>query len=139
MQGHSLKCVSEVKHIRGSFHKEAFKYNDVSPIVNWGMVGRPFLRGWEHLDEDEKKPLSALTHNSGVNYHKGKAFYISESGLYSLILRSKLPAEKSSKKRVTVMPGLKEQNERMSSRLPGRSIATDPQIVKAKSFGAWEW
>ena len=103
------------------------------------MLGRPFLIGWEHLDEDEKKPLSGLTPNSRVHYLKGKAVYISESELYSLILRSKLPVEKSSKKWVTVMLGLKGQKERMSSRLPGHSIATDPQIVKTKIFGVWEW
>ena len=50
---------------------------------------------WEHLDYDEKKPLSEVTPNSGVNYHKGKTVYISGSGPYSLILRSRLPAARS--------------------------------------------
>ena len=56
---------------------------------------------WEHLDEDEKKPLLGLGPISGSNYHEGKAVYISESGLYGLILKNRLPAAKSFKKWVT--------------------------------------
>ena len=59
-----------------------FKYNDVYPITNWGVMEKPFLKqgdtkrysmfslkGWEHLDEDVKKPLSRLGAKSSSNYH----------------------------------------------------------------------
>ena len=63
------------------------------------------------LDPDEKKktkkkqPLLGLGPSAGFSYHdhlaaqheQGKAVYISESGLYSLIFKSKLPAAKSFK------------------------------------------
>ena len=55
----------------------------------------------ENLDDDKKKPLSGVDTNSVSNYHEGKAVYISESDLYDLILRRKLPAAKSFKKWVT--------------------------------------
>ena len=60
---------------------------------------------------------------SGPNYHEGKAVYISESGLYILVLRSKLRAAKSFKKWVTdtLMLGLKEQKERMVTNSSERS------------------
>ena len=33
-----------------------------------------------HLNEDEKKPHPEVIPNSVINYHEGKAVYISESG-----------------------------------------------------------
>ena len=42
-----------------------------------GCGGETFFKGWEHFDEDEKEPLSGVTPNSRVNYHQGKAVYIS--------------------------------------------------------------
>ena len=49
------------------------------PHYKPGCGGETFFKGWEHLDEDEdeKKPLSGVTPNSRVNYHEGKAIYIS--------------------------------------------------------------
>ena len=49
----------------------------------------------EHIDEDEKKPLSELTPDSRVNHHEGKAVYISGSGPCNLVLKSKLSAIRS--------------------------------------------
>ena len=48
-------------------------------VLLWDMALR------EHLDEDEKKSVSELGPISGPNYHEGKAVFISESGLHSLI------------------------------------------------------
>ena len=42
--------------------------------------------------------MSKVITNSVITYSKGKAVYISESGLYSLIFKSKLPAAKTFKK-----------------------------------------
>ena len=35
---------------------------------------------WKILDKGEKKPLSEVIPNSIINYHGGKAIFISESG-----------------------------------------------------------
>ena len=42
--------------------------------------------------------MSKVITNSVITYNEGKAVHISESGLYSLIFKSKLPAAKTSKK-----------------------------------------
>ena len=46
--------------------------------------------GQEHLNDDEKKALLGVGPNSEPGHHEGKAVYISESGLCSLVLKSKL-------------------------------------------------
>lgn len=60
-----------------------------------------------HVDSDDK--TSTLIQGSGSNY-KSKAIIINESGLYSLILFSKLPAAKKFKHWVTseVLPALRK-------------------------------
>lgn len=61
----------------------------------------------KHVDSDDK--TSTLIQGSGSNY-KSKAIIINESGLYSLILSSKLPAAKKFKHWVTseVLPALRK-------------------------------
>ena len=71
---------------------------DVSKILGHSEMNKA-LR--EHIDKDEKKPLSGATAKSPSTHNEGKAIYISESGLYDLILQSRLPAAKSFKKWVT--------------------------------------
>ena len=59
-------------------------------VPNWGSVTGRFLlgiccmvkgihtlwsHGWEHLDDDEKKALFELTHNSEVSYHERTVVY----------------------------------------------------------------
>ena len=61
-------------------------FNDVCAILGYKKSNEKIQ---EHLDQDERKPLSELTPGAGVNYHQGKAVYVSESGLYSLIFRSR--------------------------------------------------
>ena len=41
----------------------------------------------EHLDDDEKKPLSEVVPYSGTNYHEGKVVYNSGSDLYRIPFR----------------------------------------------------
>lgn len=60
-----------------------------------------------HVDEEDK--TSTLIQGSGSNY-KSKAIIINESGLYSLILSSKLPKAKEFKRWVTneVLPSIRK-------------------------------
>ena len=64
-----------------------------------------------HVDSDDK--TSTLIQGSGSNY-KSKAIIINESGLYSLILSSKLPAAKKFKHWVTseVLPALRKTGKK---------------------------
>ena len=60
-----------------------------------------------HVDKEDK--TSTLIQGSGSNY-KSKAVLINESGLYSLILSSKLPQAKAFKRWVTaeVLPQIRK-------------------------------
>ena len=68
--------------------------------------------------QTKKQPLLGLGPSVGFNYHdhfaaqheQGKAVYISESGLYSLIFKSKLPAAKSFKTPLVARASESRQN-----------------------------
>ena len=62
----------------------------------------------QHVDEDDK--ITALIQGVGSNY-KTQAIFINESGLYALILSSKLESAKRFKRWVTseVLPAIRKQ------------------------------
>ena len=64
------------------------------------MLGYVFPRRalYNHVDEEDK--TTVLIQHPGSNY-KSKTIFINESGLYALILSSKLPQAKEFKRRVT--------------------------------------
>ena len=72
-----------------------FVGKDVASVL--GYVS-PHRAVFDHVDEDDK--TSVLIQHSGSNY-KSKTIFINESGLYSLILSSKLPQTREFKRRVT--------------------------------------
>lgn len=69
-----------------------------------------------HVDDDDK--TSTLIQGSGSNY-KSKAIIINESGLYSLVLSSKLPTAKKFKHWITseVLPAIRKHGAYMT---PGK-------------------
>ena len=71
-----------------------FVGKDVASVL--GYVS-PHRAVFDHVDEDDK--TSVLIQHSGSNY-KSKTIFINESGLYALILSSKLPQAKEFKRRV---------------------------------------
>ena len=75
-------------------NKPWFVGKDVANVL--GYVS-PHRAVFDHVDEDDK--TSVLIQHSGSNY-KSKTIFINESGLYSLILSSKLPQAKEFKRRV---------------------------------------
>ena len=48
-----------------------------------------------HVDSEDKTTLSEVNVSFTYTYNEGKAVYISEPGLYSLILKSKMQAANS--------------------------------------------
>ena len=70
-----------------------FMAKDACTILGLGNVGQAIL----NLDEDEK---SSITINDGTPGNPNKAI-ISESGLYSLILRSRKPEARKFKRWIT--------------------------------------
>ena len=82
----------------------------------------------QHVDEDDK--TTALIQCTGSSY-KTQAIFINESGLYSLILSSKLESARRFKHWVTseVLPSIRKQGGYMVARagegdrrLPGRTV-----------------
>ena len=69
-----------------------FVGKDVASVL--GYVS-PHRAVFDHVDEDDK--TSVLIQHSGSNY-KSKTIFINESGLYSLVLSSKLPQAKEFKR-----------------------------------------
>ncbi len=67
-----------------------------------------------HVDDEDK--TSTLIQGSGSNY-KSKVILINESGLYSLVLSSKLPSAKKFKRWVTgeVLPAIRRHDWQLSA------------------------
>ena len=61
------------------------RINDVCAILGYVDSKRALPK---NLDDDKKKSRLKFRVISTPNYHEGKVVYISESGLYSLILTS---------------------------------------------------
>ena len=81
-----------------------FVGKDVAEILGYAKPENAIAT---HVDEEDK--TSTLIQGIGSNY-KSKAIIINESGLYSLILSSKLPAAKKFKRWVTseVIPAIRK-------------------------------
>ena len=106
------------KHMRGSSPQRGFQKKKRLLHYKLGCGGETFFKGWEHLDEYEKKPLS------GVGSHFRSHLPREKSGLYSRIRPIEPPAAKSFKKLATdvLMPGLRGQEGRMVTKSFERSI-----------------
>ncbi len=72
-----------------------FVGRDVAEILGYKKPQNTLAR---HVDDEDK--TTALIRGTGSNY-KSKTVIINESGLYSLILSSKLPTAKAFKRWVT--------------------------------------
>lgn len=74
-----------------------------------------------HVDDDDK--TTTLIQGIGSNY-KSKTMIINESGLYSLVLSSKLPSAKKFKRWVTseVLPALRKTGQYQVKELSGQEL-----------------
>ena len=88
-----------------------FITKDACAILGIGNVGQAVLK----LDDDEK---SSITINDGTPGNPNKAI-ISESGLYSLILRSRKPEAKTFKRWITheVIPSIRKTGSYVTPQL----------------------
>ena len=98
-----------------------FVGKDVASVL--GYVS-PHRAVFDHVDEDDK--TSVLIQHSGSNY-KSKTIFINESGLYALILSSKLPQAKEFKRWVTsvVLPSIRRNGAYLTDDALAR-FAEDP-------------
>ncbi|MGN0298904.1 MAG: BRO family protein [Lachnospiraceae bacterium] len=82
-----------------------------------------------HVDEEDK--TSTLIQGSGSNY-KSKAIIINESGLYSLVLSSKLPTAKKFKRWVTseVLPSIRKHGAYMTPQTLEQALASPDFLIQ---------
>lgn len=91
-----------------------FKGNDLASILGYCNKEKAIRM---HVDEDDKKKLEDFepAQIGGVKNlaNNGQTIFVNESGLYSLILRSKLPSAKQFKRWVTseVLPSIRKTGE----------------------------
>lgn len=87
-----------------------FVGKDVADILGYSNSRDAFAR---HVDDEDK--TSVVIPDTGSNY-KSKATLINESGLYSLVLSSKLPTAKKFKRWVTseVLPAIRKHGGYMT-------------------------
>ena len=85
-----------------------------------------------HVDKEDK--TSTLIQGSGSNY-KSKAVIINESGLYSLVLSSKLPQAKAFKRWVTseVLPQIRQTGGYIPTHdAEGRQLTSEEILQQAE-------
>ena len=94
----------EIRTLTGERGEPLFVGKDVATALGYSKSRNALAA---HVDEEDK--TTALIQGPGSNY-KSKAVLINESGLYSLILSSKLPTAKAFKRWVTaeVLPQIRK-------------------------------
>ena len=110
-----------------------FVGKDIATILGYAKPENAIAN---HVDGEDK--TSTLIQGSGSNY-KSKAILINESGLYSLIMSSKLPQAKAFKRWVTseVLPTIRKTG---SYKTPKHSSDRDKAMLKnaqARSAKLW--
>lgn len=123
-------------------HMQVFSYND-SRIRTFELDGNPWFVGKDvaailgyakpenalaaHVDEEDK--TTTLIQGDGSNY-KSKMTIINESGLYSLILSSKLPSAKAFKRWVTseVLPAIRKHEAYITPAMAEKML-NDPRVM----------
>ena len=82
-----------------------------------------------HVDDEDK--TTALIQGTGSNY-KSKAVIVNESGLYSLILSSKLPTAKQFKRWVTseVLPSIRKHGAYLTDQKIDEILSDPDTIIK---------
>lgn len=102
-----------------------FVGKDVAEILNYKECNKAISR---HVDEDDRMK-HPITDNLG---RKQEAYIINESGLYSLILSSKLPTAKKFKRWVTseVLPSIRKHGAYMTEETIEKVLEDPDTIIK---------
>lgn len=106
--------------IVGSCNDPYFCGKDVALILGYSNVKDALLK---YVEDEDKKSLKEVDSKSESTYNEGKAVYITESGVYDLVLKSKLPSAKAFKRWITkeVLPSIRKtgsyENEELKNQL----------------------
>lgn len=131
---------------------EVFKNEEFGEIRTLSIEGEPWFAGKDisnilgyeretkaivdHVDEDDRKMIDSKTQSYfGIELGQRGGWIINESGLYSLILSSKLPTAKQFKRWVTseVLPAIRKTGSYNIVQKPDSYMLEDP-IERAKRW-----
>lgn len=103
-----------------------FVGKDVASILGYAKPENAIAN---HVDDEDK--TSTLIQGSGSNY-KSKTIVINESGLYSLILSSKLPNARKFKRWVTneVLPSIRENGAYMTTETLEKALTSPDFLIE---------
>lgn len=103
-----------------------FVGKDVAEILGYAKPENAIAN---HVDEEDK--TSTLIQGSGSNY-KSKAIIINESGLYSLVLSSKLPSAKEFKRWITheVIPAIRKHGAYMTEDTLEKALTSPDFLIQ---------
>jgi prophage antirepressor-like protein len=126
--------------LSGTINEPYFCGRDVCEVLGYDSPKNALHR---YVDQEEKKSLKELLvsesetnflgSNKPLNYHDGKATFISETGLYNLIMHSNAPFAKEFQKLVckTILPSIRKYGSyQVESQL---SLAMEQLAIKDKS------
>lgn len=105
-----------------------FVGKDVAEVLGYSDPPKAISR---HVDEDDKE-LFRLDKTSTLNKNNFGAIIINESGLYSLMLRSKLPQAKDFKRWVTseVLPSIRKHGGYLTREKVEEILADPDSLIK---------
>ena len=107
-----------------------FVGKDVAEILGYE---RPTKAVVDHVDEDDRLMLDGKTQSQfGIELGQRGGWIINESGLYSLILSSKLPTAKQFKRWVTseVLPAIRKHGAYMTEQTIDQILSDPDTIIK---------
>ena len=115
----------EVRTIKGENNIPWFVGKDVAEALGYRNASDAI---YSHVDEEDK--TSSVIYGAGSNY-KAKTTLINESGLYSLILASKLPQAKQFKRWVTseILPAIRKDGGYIATR-----VDDTPEAIMARAL-----
>ena len=92
--------------IKGSIDKPYFNGKQIAKILGYADENKAIR---DNVDDEDKTTLSEVVSGRVTTYNEGKAIYITETGVYDLIFKSKLSSAKAFKRWVTkeVLPSIR--------------------------------
>ena len=100
---------------------------DVAKALGYKNVNRDIIR---HVDEEDRQMIGKTQYQNGIELGQRGGWLINESGFYSLVLRSNLPAARKFKRWVTseVLPSIRKHGAYMAPSLLDQVMA-EPEFL----------
>ena len=112
-----------------------FRGNDIADSMDYAN-SRQAIR--HHIDDEDRAPLKDLITDpdaTPLKYHEGSQTFISEFGLYSLMLGSRTPQAKIMQRWVTheVLPNIRKSADTKSETQSTESQDTDTDLTRERA------